>query len=244
MEQYSYTDKAPWELPTNNIEQDIDSIDIHVLTDSQKTGLALLFIFAFIMMIFIYFNWRKNIYSPFGLDDSRIIIQEDDKQVLDNADTDNDGLSDYEELNVYGTSPYLPDTDSDGLLDKDELDNGTDPLCVEGEVCGVGDSIPIGSTVKSSGLGVSSFSSLDLFSISKGEKAENLQKGDIYLFLQDPDEIRRVLIDTKQVDEQALAQIDDETLMKMAREYYEEEVGELPEGLSVDVDETSTSTEE
>ena len=238
MEQYPYTDKAPWELSENDVEQDIDSIETEVLTDSQKTGLALLFVFAFIMMIFIYFNWKRNIYNPFKLDESKIVIQEDDKQALENSDTDNDGLTDYDELNVYGTSPYLPDTDSDGLSDLEELENGTDPLCVEGEDCIGGDGIPIGSTIRSSADSLTHFSPLDLFAIADGEKAENLQKGDIYLFLQDPDEIRKVLIETKQVDEQALLQISDEELMKMAREYYEAEVGELPSEL-----ETSTSTE-
>jgi hypothetical protein len=36
-------------------------------------------------------------------------------------DTDGDGLSDAEELNVTGTSPILPDTDGDGYTDYDEV---------------------------------------------------------------------------------------------------------------------------
>ncbi len=45
------------------------------------------------------------------------------------VDTDNDGLSDYDEKNIYDTSPYLEDTDSDGYSDKEEVVSGTDPNC-------------------------------------------------------------------------------------------------------------------
>ncbi|HEX5616077.1 MAG TPA: hypothetical protein VFZ83_13065 [Acidimicrobiia bacterium] len=44
------------------------------------------------------------------------------------ADTDDDGLTDGEEVLVYGTDPLDPDTDDDGLLDGIEVDFGTDPL--------------------------------------------------------------------------------------------------------------------
>ncbi len=51
-------------------------------------------------------------------------------------DTDEDGLNDWEELNVYKTSPYLTDSDSDGATDSDEVAQGTDPICPKGRVCG------------------------------------------------------------------------------------------------------------
>ncbi len=50
-------------------------------------------------------------------------------------DTDGDGLSDKEELDIYGTSPYLTDTDSDGYNDKQEVDSGNDPNCPAGQNC-------------------------------------------------------------------------------------------------------------
>ncbi len=37
-------------------------------------------------------------------------------------DSDNDGLGNGEELNVYGTDPFLADTDNDGLMDGEEVD--------------------------------------------------------------------------------------------------------------------------
>ncbi|MFH0873524.1 MAG: hypothetical protein V1846_01640 [Candidatus Komeilibacteria bacterium] len=48
---------------------------------------------------------------------------------LKNKDTDADGLTDYDEIYLYGTSPYLKDTDSDGVADGTEVQRGTDPNC-------------------------------------------------------------------------------------------------------------------
>lgn len=49
-------------------------------------------------------------------------------------DTDLDGLSDYDELNTYNTSPYLEDTDLDGVSDYDEMLLGRDGECT-GDNC-------------------------------------------------------------------------------------------------------------
>jgi hypothetical protein len=44
------------------------------------------------------------------------------------ADSDEDGLTDGEEVVEAGTSPLRADTDADGVLDGDEVSQGTDPL--------------------------------------------------------------------------------------------------------------------
>lgn len=42
-------------------------------------------------------------------------------------DSDGDGLSDYDEIHVYDTDPWLADSDGDGQSDADEIEVGTDP---------------------------------------------------------------------------------------------------------------------
>jgi len=51
----------------------------------------------------------------------------------DNADQDddNDGLTDEEELFVYGTNPLNPDSDNDGVFDKKEIEIGKNPLIAD-----------------------------------------------------------------------------------------------------------------
>lgn len=44
------------------------------------------------------------------------------------ADTDDDGLNDYDEIFVYFTNPRLADTDGDGHKDGDEVKNGYNPM--------------------------------------------------------------------------------------------------------------------
>ncbi len=43
-------------------------------------------------------------------------------------DGDNDGLSDYDEVNLYNTDPFSADTDGDGFIDSTEILSGYDPL--------------------------------------------------------------------------------------------------------------------
>lgn len=51
---------------------------------------------------------------------------------LQQEDTDADTLSDFDELYIYNTSPYLADTDSDGTDDRAEIAAGTSPTCAAG----------------------------------------------------------------------------------------------------------------
>nr|MDO8118080.1 NosD domain-containing protein [Candidatus Sigynarchaeota archaeon] len=46
------------------------------------------------------------------------------------GDYDGDGLSNHDELEIYGTNPMLKDTDGDGFSDGDEVSWKTDPLNV------------------------------------------------------------------------------------------------------------------
>jgi hypothetical protein len=88
---------------------------------------------------------QTNITGPFRVPTATLIATRSTFQSTSEAraaeaqkllDTDHDGLSDYAELNIYHTSPYLADTDSDGVPDAIEIAQGTDPNCPKGQNCG------------------------------------------------------------------------------------------------------------
>ena len=61
------------------------------------------------------------------------------------ADSDDDGLSDGEEVHTHLTSPSDPDSDDDERSDGQEVDDGTNPLDPDGDDVRDGDGIPNGS---------------------------------------------------------------------------------------------------
>ena len=54
-----------------------------------------------------------------------------------NVDSDGDGISDFDEINLHGTDPLNADTDDDGLRTAAELATGTDPLDADSDNDGV-----------------------------------------------------------------------------------------------------------
>ncbi len=51
--------------------------------------------------------------------------------IVDNIDSDSDGLTDTEEERIYHTDPFKPDSDGDSFKDGDEVKTGHDPLVNE-----------------------------------------------------------------------------------------------------------------
>ncbi len=74
-------------------------------------------------------------------------------------DTDGDGLSDYDEIYMYHTSPYIKDSDSDGIPDGTEVKNGTDPNCPQGQDCGTPS--PVNASASPNATGASDAETLD-----------------------------------------------------------------------------------
>lgn len=83
-----------------------------------------------------------------------------------NYDSDSDGLSDGDEVNIYHTNPLVADTDGDGVSDALEIEIGSDPLVPENqfttktEIADVDDFTPVtaSATVVSGAEGVGTLS--------------------------------------------------------------------------------------
>lgn len=109
-------------------------------TKNQKIAVAVLAVFGVFIIILWMVQLKNRINAPVILsteEDISQITSTDNAtdESLKNKDTDKDGLSDWDELNTYKTSPYLPDSDGDGFSDKEEIKNGKDPNCPAGKIC-------------------------------------------------------------------------------------------------------------
>ncbi len=123
------------------------------LTPEQKQQLtiSLFGVVSLLIIILAFLQIRNNLYAPFAAQknglpvaDTLVLstdagsgLNQAEAERLKKADTDSDGLTDYEELYQYHTSPYLKDSDGDGLDDKTEITQGTDPNCPKGKNCGI-----------------------------------------------------------------------------------------------------------
>jgi len=95
----------------------------------MKKSLLFLIIFSILIILFSYFQIKEKIQGPFRLSQPKTeLTNEEIERILAEKDTDNDGLSDAEEIFKYKTSIYLTDSDSDGYNDKEEIEAGSDPI--------------------------------------------------------------------------------------------------------------------
>lgn len=113
-----------------------------LLNRDQKLAVAFLFIFTLGVVGYGAYQFKTNLVSaidyskgrPLTILDEEVIASSTDAY-LKKQDTDKDGLNDWDELNIYETSPYLEDTDGDGIKDSEEVKKGTNPKCQEGKDC-------------------------------------------------------------------------------------------------------------
>lgn len=126
---------------------------------------------------------------------------------LHSKDTDSDGLSDYDELYAYDTSPYLADSDSDGTTDSSEVAAGTDPNC-SGASCL---QTRVGSNTNSSSSTVNTNSGAVTTDAALASLGSNPTA----------QEVRTLLLNAG-VSQQVLDQTDDATLLQL----YQQTIGE------------------
>lgn len=114
---------------------------------NQKIAVASLVFFALFVIVLWSIQFKKGLSSPFVYQEGQETNTADtttctgpecaarEEAALKRKDTDKDGLSDWDELYAYFTSPYIEDSDSDGLSDKEEVAQNKDPNCPEGRTC-------------------------------------------------------------------------------------------------------------
>src|SRR5680860_741451 len=111
----------------NSLDKNSSNFSLKNMPRPQKTAVVILSVLGVAIIFFGAFQFRNRIVSPFQVDISG--LENIDTTInLASKDTDTDGLSDYDEFNVYQTSPYLEDTDSCLLYTSDAAD---DLLCVD-----------------------------------------------------------------------------------------------------------------
>lgn len=139
-------------MPSDNLSSKNETTQI-IKNLPRQQKMAAVFLAAFSILIVvsaaILFNFKLN--KPFSTDKKMYSATTATTTDLSKIDSDGDGLSDYDETNIYRTSPYLEDSDSDGLNDKQEIAQGTDPNCPSGKICNAVEAAPIASSSTVSG---------------------------------------------------------------------------------------------
>lgn len=116
------------------------------LSSEQKVAFAILLFLGLGGIILGFLSFGANLRRPFdiqyveSLAKGRYLTQDqqdaEEVRLLKERDTDGDGITDYDELYIFKTSPYLTDTDSDGFDDRVEIFSDHDPNCPRGTECG------------------------------------------------------------------------------------------------------------
>ena len=118
-----------------------NSLGLDNFDKRHKVGLSLLIVAMISITVLWVIQLRRNIVEPLyagqTTNQTNDTLSNTTDAELKAKDTDSDGLNDFDELNLYKTSPYLADTDSDTFSDKKEIESGNNPTCPEGQVCNV-----------------------------------------------------------------------------------------------------------
>lgn len=189
----------------------------------KKTGAALLILFGVLALILGGLQIRNAIYGPFSLKNTlpanikaQVIDENIDYQRQ--LDTDRDGLSNFDEMNVYETSAYLYDTFGYGMSDADVVRQGL-ALCPNaGKNCS-------GATAVTSGMNASS-SLISSFEPNPGDLSSPIP--DLQEILNNPQRLRQILIQSGKVTAQELSKIPDADLLKAAQVIFASTTVALP----------------
>jgi hypothetical protein len=214
------------------------------LPKERKTGFVLLLVFGTIAVVLIFLQIRNTVYAPFAL--SNKIPASFKEQLVDNTDhlkvtdTDRDGLSDFDEQYVFGTSPYLYDTFGYGISDKDVVQRGLALCPGAGKNCSGEVPDQNYATVQNS-TSSTVLSSLPGTVLGSEQELVGSAPPDLVKILGDPKELRKLLIQTGKIDEKSLNKISDSDLLLMASQMMSTTTQGTASGLpSINLKSTST----
>lgn len=210
------------EHPNIEKEEHNNPVQPNQLGKGQKIAAFLLVVFAIFVVGMWSLQFRNSITQPFAYKgnlnnntQNSALSQKGSEEDLKNKDTDEDGLSDWDELYIYKTSPYLEDSDSDGFSDKNEIDSENDPNCPTGRDCyGI-------NSVESENVNTLNTDLINQLNLNAGtgSKSQNQDKvlQDILSGQTDATGLRQMLLDAG-MEKEILDQISDEDLLKSYQE--------------------------
>lgn len=186
----------------------------------KKQRLVILSLSGLGLAVLFFWGWQfqARVSSPFKTPENQSSYAQLAAATDLTKDTDGDGLSDYEEITIYNTSPYLEDTDSDGISDAKEIQQGTNPNCPAGTDCGLEAITPPSEVL------VSSTSPEDLIPEADLTLEEELVSGQI-----SAENLRLLLLESG-ADASVLDQISDADLLQGYQEMLQAQLQEA-EGL-------------
>ena len=208
-------------MSANFLDKNNDNYDFGKRQKNRQTVIIVLSILGIAIIFFGVWQIRNRIVSPFILDEVLIAKKNSSEAALSdyidsiNIDTDGDGLSDYDEQYLYGTSPYLEDTDSDGISDKVEIERGTDPKCPEGQNCLSGNYFAEQSV--NSDLSANSSNNLVLTNLNNSEEFTDEELRAMLAGQMDAKVLRAFLLENG-VEQTVLDNISDEELLSRFNE--------------------------
>lgn len=138
------------------------------------------------------------------------LLQAQDEQ-LRSQDSDQDGLNDYDELRVHGTSPFIADSDSDGVSDANEVSLNTDPTCPSGQTC---------------------FGNQGVRPDETSNTNNPLLSAEFKAVLDDPAQLRRLLIEGG-ADPRVINGLDDQTIQILGQEAFKAATTPTPEKVEI-----------
>lgn len=203
---------------------------------NRKIALIILSVFSVTIIVIWGLNFNSSLRDPFSYQgdliasnnknncaDGNCAVGEmtSDNLELKNIDTDGDGISDWDELFIHGTSPYLEDTDGDTLSDYEEIFvYKTNANCPEGQDCSNSLSQ---STSQNAGSSEASNDFYDFLTSLETSVEQDVNSTSSNSSMGNSSEkvdaqsLRQILIQSG-IEESDLEQINDDDLMKLYQE--------------------------